>query len=218
MSNILYICLAVHYRDMGNSNLVIINGYNYESITLGVGVRHAGPMYAINVTSKFGYWRNGSVARALNNRTVPQLSSLATEAAKCFAYNMTAYPQVNRFAVKIEYYQMLHTGMHGFLVLPKKARGSGKCFLSFSVYCLYLRYDSVLVFNLFEFLSSVGCVVDPYPHHFGNLDPHQIKIRSASNKNPDPDPFQSDKLDLEPDPDPHQFADDKPKCMKYELI
>jgi hypothetical protein len=168
---------------MGNGNLVTINGYNYESIILGVGASYAAPMYIINVTSKFGYWRNGSVARALNKRTVPQLSSLATEAAKCFAYNMTAYPQVNRFAVRIEYYQMLHTGMHGFLILPNKARGSGKFFPSFSVYSVYFRRNSVLVFNLFEFLCSMSSVADPYrmdPHP----DPHKKKkIRSASNKN-----------------------------------
>ncbi len=37
------------------------------------------------------------------------------------------------------------------------------------------------------------------PHHFGNLDPHQI-----------------DKLDSKLDP--HQFTDYKPKCMEYEPI
>jgi hypothetical protein len=136
-------------RDMGNGNLVTINGYNYENITLGVGVRHAAPMYAINVTSKFGYWRNGSVARVLNKRTVPQLSSLATEAAKCFAYNMTAYPQVNRFAVRIEYYQMLHTGMHGFLVLPNKARGSGKFFSPLSQCIVYTYAEILSWFSIF---------------------------------------------------------------------
>jgi hypothetical protein len=46
-------------------------------------------------------------------------------------------------------------------------------------------------------------VVDP------DHDPH-------SSDKLDPDPHQGDKLD--PDPDPHQFADDKPKCMKYESI
>jgi hypothetical protein len=60
----------------------------------------------------------------------------------------------------------------------------------------------------FYFRTSV---MDPDPHHFGNLDPH-----SASNKNLDPDPHrdshQSDKLD--PDLDTHQFADDKPKCIE----
>ncbi len=139
MRNILYVLLFT--RDMGNGNLATINGYNYDSITLGVGARYAAPMYSINVTSKFGYWRNGSVARVLNKRTVPQLSSLATEAAKCFAYNMTSYPHVNRFAVSFEYYQMLHTGMHGFLILPNKARGSGKFFLLFS---LCIQYFLVL--------------------------------------------------------------------------
>jgi hypothetical protein len=33
---------------------------------------------------------------------------------------------------------------------------------------------------------------------------------------PDLDLHQSDKLD--PEPHPHQFADDKPKCIEYELI
>jgi hypothetical protein len=42
-------------------------------------------------------------------------------------------------------------------------------------------------------------VVDP--------DPQQIERF-------DPDPHQSDKLGT----DPHQFADDRPKCMEYELI
>jgi hypothetical protein len=50
-----------------------------------------------------------------------------------------------------------------------------------------------------------GSVVNPDPHHFGNLDPHL-----------DLHPHQHDKLDLEPDP--HQLADDKPKCMEYEPI
>ena len=144
---------------MGNGNLVTINGYNYENITLGVGVRHAAPMYAINVTSKFGYWRNGSVARALNKRTVPHLSSLATEAAKCFAYNMTAYPQVNRFAVKIEYYQMLHTGMHGFLILSNKARGSGKFFSPLSQ-CIVYTYAVILSwFSIFLSFWAVWAVL-----------------------------------------------------------
>jgi hypothetical protein len=53
------------------------------------------------------------------------------------------------------------------------------------------------------------------PHHFstGNLDrlphPHQIKIRIR---------IKIYKLDPDPEPDPHQFADVKPKCMKYEPI
>jgi hypothetical protein len=47
-----------------------------------------------------------------------------------------------------------------------------------------------------EYCTSV---VDPGPHPFGNLDPHQ------SNK-------------LDPEPDPHQIADDKLKCTEYEPI
>jgi hypothetical protein len=52
------------------------------------------------------------------------------------------------------------------------------------------------------------------PHHFGNLDPHldphphQIKIRIRIRIR-----IKSERLDLEPDS--HQFADDKPKLMKY---
>jgi hypothetical protein len=46
------------------------------------------------------------------------------------------------------------------------------------------------------------------------LDPNPYESASASNKNQDLDPHQRDKLD----PDPHHFADDKPKCMKYEPI
>jgi hypothetical protein len=57
------------------------------------------------------------------------------------------------------------------------------------------------------------CDVDPDQHHFGNLDPHQIKIRNRK-KNQDPDPHESDKLGQESDPDAD--ADDKPKCMEYE--
>jgi hypothetical protein len=45
------------------------------------------------------------------------------------------------------------------------------------------------------------------PHHFGNLDPHQIKIR-----------IRIKIYKLDPKPDPHQSADDKPKCMEYETI
>jgi hypothetical protein len=37
------------------------------------------------------------------------------------------------------------------------------------------------------------------PHHFGNLDPHQIKIRI--------------RIKRDPETDGHQFADDKSKCM-----
>ncbi len=57
-----------------------------------------------------------------------------------------------------------------------------------------------------------GSVVDPDPHHFGNLDPHpdphthQIKFRIRIR-------IKIYKLHQEPDPDPHQFADVKPKCM-----
>jgi hypothetical protein len=53
--------------------------------------------------------------------------------------------------------------------------------------------------------------VDLDAHHFGNLDPHphQMKIRIR---------IKIYKLYPEPDPDPHQFADVKPKCMKYEPI
>ncbi len=47
-----------------------------------------------------------------------------------------------------------------------------------------------------KYSGTVPSVVDPDPHHFGNLDPHQI-----------------DKLD----PDPHQFADDMPKCTVWNM-
>jgi hypothetical protein len=61
------------------------------------------------------------------------------------------------------------------------------------------------------FLRLLGCVADPDPYPFGNLDPHpyQIKIRIRIR-------FKIYKLDSEPDP--HQFADVKPKCMEYEPI
>jgi hypothetical protein len=59
-------------------------------------------------------------------------------------------------------------------------------------------------------------VVDPDPHHIGNMNPHPHQDGSSSNKNHDLDPQQSDKL--EPDLGPHQFADDKPKCMGFEPI
>jgi hypothetical protein len=52
-------------------------------------------------------------------------------------------------------------------------------------------------------------VVDPDPHHFGNLDPH-----------PDPHPHQI-KIRIKKyklDPDPHQLADVKPNCIEYEPI
>ncbi len=49
-------------------------------------------------------------------------------------------------------------------------------------------------------------IVDQVPHQIErDADPHQ------SNKL-DRDPHESDKLD----PDRHQFAEEKPKCMKYE--
>jgi hypothetical protein len=65
-----------------------------------------------------------------------------------------------------------------------------------------------------EFIPNCS-VVDPDPHHFGNLYPH-----------PDPQPHQIKiririiiyRLDPEPDLDPHQFADVKQKCMEYEPI
>jgi hypothetical protein len=57
------------------------------------------------------------------------------------------------------------------------------------------------------------------------LTPHQCyesgsasRSAFASNKNQDPDPHRSDMLDPESDPHPHQFADDKPKRLEYELI
>jgi hypothetical protein len=61
-------------------------------------------------------------------------------------------------------------------------------------------------------LVLFGSVVvpDPNPHQSDKLDP-------------DPHTHQSDKLDPDPhqkamlDPDPHQFADDKPKCMEYDI-
>jgi hypothetical protein len=53
-----------------------------------------------------------------------------------------------------------------------------------------------------------------------NPDPHgsASNTKSGSGLAPDSqlDPHQRDKLD--PEPDPHQFADGKPKCMKYGLI
>jgi hypothetical protein len=86
-------------------------------------------------------------------------------------------------------------------------------------------HDKKVLLDNAKYLRDNTSVVD--------LDPHgsiilvtlicmrirtKYKSGSASNKNQDPDPHQSDKLDLEPDPDPHQFADDKPKCMEYELM
>jgi hypothetical protein len=49
--------------------------------------------------------------------------------------------------------------------------------------------------------------LDPDPHHFGNLDPHQINIRNRVKI-----------YKLNPEPDPHQFADVKLKYMEYEHI
>jgi hypothetical protein len=54
-------------------------------------------------------------------------------------------------------------------------------------------------------------VVDPDPHHFGNLDPHPHQIKSRIR-------IKIYKLVPEPDSDPHQFTDVKPKCMEYEPI
>jgi hypothetical protein len=73
----------------------------------------------------------------------------------------------------------------------------------------------VLVCNPKVYTVVFYSVVDPDPHHFGNLDPHpdphphKIRIRIRINIY---------KLDPEPDPDPYQFADVKPKCMEYETI
>ncbi len=65
-----------------------------------------------------------------------------------------------------------------------------------------------------DFESRIGSVVDPDPHHFGNLDlhpdPHPIEKK---NPHQDPDLHQSDKQDTELDPDQQKFADDKQKCM-----
>jgi hypothetical protein len=66
--------------------------------------------------------------------------------------------------------------------------------------------------------------VDPHadPHGSASFWYPGSESASASNKNqyhnPHPDPHQSVKLDPEPDPDPLQFAEDKPKRMKYEPI
>jgi hypothetical protein len=48
-------------------------------------------------------------------------------------------------------------------------------------------------------------------HHFGNLDPHQVKIRIRIH-------IKVISWILKPDPDPNQFADGKTKCMEYEPI
>jgi hypothetical protein len=53
-------------------------------------------------------------------------------------------------------------------------------------------YPNSLLLPLY-YSTYCDSVVDPDPHHFGNLDPH-------------------------PEPDPHQFADDKLKFMEYEPI
>jgi hypothetical protein len=53
----------------------------------------------------------------------------------------------------------------------------------------------------YVFLVFLFSVADPdriYPHHFGNLDPHQIKIRI--------------RIKLDPETDTHKLADDKSKC------
>jgi hypothetical protein len=57
----------------------------------------------------------------------------------------------------------------------------------------------------FSYSSSVLRIrIRIEPHHFGNLDPHQIKIRI--------------RIKRDPETDTHQFADDKSKCMEYEPI
>ncbi len=50
-----------------------------------------------------------------------------------------------------------------------------------------------------------------YMHHFGNLDPHQIKIGIRIH-------IKVITWILKPYPDPHQFTDDNTKCMEYEPI
>jgi hypothetical protein len=57
--------------------------------------------------------------------------------------------------------------------------------------------------------SGSSSVIDPDPHHFGNLDqhpdPHQHKIKIQIRI-----PITIYKLDPEQNPDPHQSADVKP--------
>jgi hypothetical protein len=81
----------------------------------------------------------------------------------------------------------------------------------------------IIFFNEVSSYCANTSVVDPDPHHFDNLDPHQDphsdpdphQIKNTDT-DPYPDPHQSnklDKLDPEPYPDPHLFAEDMPKCM-----
>ncbi len=88
----------------------------------------------------------------------------------------------------------------GTLVVPRAALlppGNRKCDHEDCVTCAWLL----------EVRPALWIRIRKDPHHFGNLDPHphQIKIRIR---------IKIYKLDL----DPHQFADFKPKCMKYEPI
>jgi hypothetical protein len=109
------------------ANMSAIYGYHYQNITLNVGKGSA--VYALNVTSGGAYMPNGSLVPALSQWKVPTLASLSSGDAKCFVYNMTLYPLVNAFVVKIEYYKIVDNEMSGFLILSNKARGSGKFFL-----------------------------------------------------------------------------------------
>jgi hypothetical protein len=59
-------------------------------------------------------------------------------------------------------------------------------------------------------LCSVGanhCAFENVSRNVVDPDPHQTEMK-------DPDPHRTDKLD----PDLDHFADDKSKCMEYELI
>jgi hypothetical protein len=53
-------------------------------------------------------------------------------------------------------------------------------------------------------------------HHFGNLALHPKSGSASGSVLKNIGIRIRGKLD--PEPDPHQFADDKPKCMEYELI
>jgi hypothetical protein len=62
----------------------------------------------------------------------------------------------------------------------------------------------------FNFKSGyMHSVVDPDPHHFGNLDPHQIKIRIRIKVISWIGNWIRIRIN---------FADVKPKCMEYETI
>jgi len=116
------------FTGTGRNNISAAYGYNYENITLNVGMRSdAAPIYAVNVKTDYALNSKGEKVKAPRSTC----SSLASGNAKCFLHNMTQIPTMDVFDVWIDFLKMKNNDMYGFLILPNHIRGSGKISFTF---------------------------------------------------------------------------------------